>query len=255
MDRRIVFPFAVVATAWAQQTSPAAADAEKALRARAEQFYQLELDKKFRQAEAFVAEDTKDLYYRNNKPDIRKFTIDKVELDPDGIHAKVTVMITSVMNVPNMPGMEFTAPVSMTWKLDNGEWCWYQIQDGYIDTPFGKWKVSPSQTGTTPSFPAGMADPSSLKSLIAVDRRTVVVVPGASEAATATITNHLAGDITLQVSGPLPEGLTVSFSKAKVQAGESSVVSFAAAAGTHPAGVVDIRAGAVQDLQIRVESR
>ena len=45
-------------TAWAQQTNPAASKAEKALRARAQQFFQLEVDKKYRQAEAFVAVET-----------------------------------------------------------------------------------------------------------------------------------------------------------------------------------------------------
>ena len=38
-----------------------------------EQFLQLEVDKKYRQAETFVAEDTKDYYYDNGKPEINAF--------------------------------------------------------------------------------------------------------------------------------------------------------------------------------------
>ena len=57
IDRRFLFPVAA-ATAWAQQPSPATAEAEAALRARAEQFFQLQVDKKYRPAEAMVAEDT-----------------------------------------------------------------------------------------------------------------------------------------------------------------------------------------------------
>jgi len=44
MDRRLLFP-ALAATAWAQQTSPAQAAADKALRARLNQFYQLMVEK------------------------------------------------------------------------------------------------------------------------------------------------------------------------------------------------------------------
>ena len=47
MDIRLLFP-AVAATAWAQQTSPAAAKAEQALRERVQRFYQLQQDKKYR---------------------------------------------------------------------------------------------------------------------------------------------------------------------------------------------------------------
>jgi len=73
------FP-AVAITAWAQQTNPAAAKAEKALRARVEQFFQLQVDKKFRQVEPMVAADSKDLYYNASKPDLKAFEVQKVEL-------------------------------------------------------------------------------------------------------------------------------------------------------------------------------
>lgn len=245
----------MVATAWAQQPTPALAEAEKALRARAEQFYQLEVDKKFRQAEAFVAEDSKDLYYGNSKPDIRKFSIGKIEFSEDGKQAKVTVMITSVMKVPNMPGMEFTSPVPMTWKLDNGEWCWYQIQNGDIDTPFGKWHVSTDKNGPATSLPQGMADPSSLQSLITLDKKTIELQPGATEPQTAVVTNHLAGDITLKVVSAVPEGLRVSFSSAIVHPGASATLSFTAATGTHPNGIVAIAAGPLQEFRIQVHSK
>jgi len=75
-------------------------DAEKALRARAEQFYQLEVGGEFRKAEALVAEDSKDYFYKNSKPEISKFEIEKVQIDPDGIHAIVTVNISSTMRNP-----------------------------------------------------------------------------------------------------------------------------------------------------------
>ena len=47
-----------------------------------QKFYQLQQDKKFREAEVFVADDTKDLYYNGKKPDIKGFSIEKVQLLP-----------------------------------------------------------------------------------------------------------------------------------------------------------------------------
>ena len=89
MDRRLIFP-AVAITAWAQQPPPAPPEVEAALRARVEQFYQLEIDKKFRQAEAFVAEDTKDDYYNGSKPAIKASSIQKIEWSDNNTRARVT---------------------------------------------------------------------------------------------------------------------------------------------------------------------
>src|ERR1700691_5106919 len=90
IDRRFLFPVAAV-TAWAQQPAPAAAEAEAALRARVEQFYQLQVDKKFRQAEALVAEESKDDYYNRSKPDIKGFSIQEIQLLDDNTRARVTL--------------------------------------------------------------------------------------------------------------------------------------------------------------------
>src|SRR5580692_7030921 len=99
MDRRLLFP-AIAVTAWAQQVSPASADAEKAVRARAEKFLQLEVDKNFRAAWALVADDTQDYFFNSGRPDIRSFVIDKVELSDDNTRAKVIFRMKTVLRAP-----------------------------------------------------------------------------------------------------------------------------------------------------------
>jgi len=72
----------LVSGLWAQ--SPAdvfnkpPADVDEALRSRIAKFYQAHVDKKFRQADEYVAEDTKDFYYQANKPAYLEFHIDNV---------------------------------------------------------------------------------------------------------------------------------------------------------------------------------
>ena len=63
MDRRLLFP-AIAATAWAQQPSQPSTEA---LRDRVQQYYQMMVDKKYRQAEAMVAMESKEDYYNGKK--------------------------------------------------------------------------------------------------------------------------------------------------------------------------------------------
>ena len=73
MDRRwIIFP--TIAVTSAAQT-PATPASEKALRARVSEFFQLQVDKKFRQAEALVATESRDDYYDSSKPKMESFKI------------------------------------------------------------------------------------------------------------------------------------------------------------------------------------
>ena len=253
MDRRLLFP-PIAAVICIHSASAQMSDAEKALRARAEQFYQLEVNGEFRKAEAFVAQDTKDLYYNNSKPEISKFAIEKVQIDPDGTHAVVTVNISSTMKNPAFGAMNFSSPVPMTWKLDNGQWCWYQIQNADIDTPFGKWHVGDARSaGKTPTLPGlnRAADPAKLASLVTIDR-TSVKLSEDGKPSTITITNHMSGTIDVKAMSASVSGLSVNVDHEKLSPEEKASVSFKAAKGKKPSGKVTIAAGPVQQFVIDV---
>jgi hypothetical protein len=256
MDRRLLFP-AIAAVACAHPAGAQTSDAEKALRARAEQFYQLEVNGDFRHAEAFVAEDTKDLYYRNSKPEILDFSIDKVAIQPDGVHATVTVNVSSTMKAPGFATMKFTSPVPTTWKLENGEWYWYQIQNGDIDTPFGKWHVGPVDPKATsaPPLPGMPVDPTNIAKAVTIDRTSVDLETNSSTPATLTITNHMSGAIDVKLASSPIQGLLVSIDKEKVAPGDRATVSFRAEAGAKPSGKVTIAAGPIQQFAIDVNTK
>ena len=255
MDRRLLFP-PIAAVVCIHPASAQMNDAEKALRNRAEQFYQLELNGEFRKAEAFVAEDTKDLYYKNSKPEISKFHIDKVQIDPDAAHAVVTVSISTTMHNPAFGSMDFSAPVPMTWKLDNGQWCWYQIQNGYIDTPFGKWHVGDANSTAKPPALPGMAggDPTKISTLITIDR-TVVELTADGVPSTVTITNHMSGTVDVKLASDGLPGLSVSVDKKKLSPEEKAIVTFRAASGARPSGEVIVSAGPIQQFAIAVNTK
>jgi hypothetical protein len=56
-------------------------EVEKALRERISGFYQAYVDGKFRLAEQYVAEDTKDLHYNQEKKKYRSYEIVKITFD------------------------------------------------------------------------------------------------------------------------------------------------------------------------------
>jgi hypothetical protein len=253
MDRRLLFP-AIAATAWAQQTAPATAEAEKALRARASQFYQLEVDKKFRQAEALVAEDTKDYFYDNGKPDIKDFRFDKAEISEDGTQAKLTVTVTAVMKIPAIGVQEFKVVIPATWKIEKGEWVWYMEQEGTMDTPFGKIKVQRNEGNEMPK-PPGMPDMSKMDALVSIDRTSVQLVPGNAKPETVTILNGMPGPISVQVVGDRPQGLIVQIDNSQPGKGEKAVISLSAATNAKPGGTVRISAGPLQEFVVRIATR
>src|SRR6185437_3565408 len=117
MDRRLLFP-ALAVTAVAQTTSPTNAKAEKALRARAQQFYQLELHENFRQAEALVADDSKDYFYNSGKPKFKDVSVGAIEITDKGTKATVHVNVKVELLAPGVGAQVFTAPATSTWKLE-----------------------------------------------------------------------------------------------------------------------------------------
>jgi hypothetical protein len=226
MDRRLIFP-AVAITAWAQQPSPAAAEAEAALRARAEQFFQLQVDKKYRQGEAMVAESAKDDYYNGNKYNIKSFSIQKVELLDGNTRAKVilkarTTIIAAAIGRP----VDFDVPVTSLWKIEDGKWAWYTEPVTAVQTPFGV--IHPGQTSDKPAAIAKVGaapDIAMLQSSVKIDRNSIVLTP---EAPTQiiTVSNGLPGGVDLELSSDPIKGLSAELEKKRLEAGEKTVIRF-----------------------------
>jgi hypothetical protein len=225
MDRRLIFP-AVAITAWAQQPapSPAAAEAEAALRARVGQFYQLQVDKKFRQAEALVADDTKDDYYNGGRPNIKSFEIKDIELLDNNTRARVVVKRKITM-VASIGTMDFDTPSTTSWKIENGQWVWYIDHNAPLVTPFGA--IVPRRgDGQGPvEPPTGKVDLATLMSQVVIDGTSVILSPSDPER-TITVSNHLPGPVTLKLENPGLDGIVVELEKTALKSGEKSGIRF-----------------------------
>jgi hypothetical protein len=252
IDRRFLFPVAAV-TAWAQQPTPAAAEAEAALRARVEQFYQLQVDKKFRQAEALVAEESKDDYYNRSKLDIKEFSIDKIEWLDGNSRARVTLKGKIVIRVAQLGNQAFDMPLSATWKIENGQWVWYIDRELGSQTPFGR--IDPS-TGTARSpldRSAAGIDVATLMNQVTLDKASVML-NASNPTQTITVSNNMPGAVNLELIDPRLEGVSIEVERSTLKAGEKSAIRFRRTSEAKSSGVVRIVASPLNkvfEIQVR----
>jgi hypothetical protein len=138
---------------------------DRALRARITEFLNYHVTGEYRKAEALVAEDTKDLFYNRNK--VRYISckgISSIRYSDKFTRAYAVVQCTVPMIMqatdneeqkdtpPELMGPP-TVPIPMTWKLDNGKWCWYldPAMDGKMP-----WGTMPNLTAGTPMAPGAV---------------------------------------------------------------------------------------------------
>ncbi|HVW11100.1 MAG TPA: hypothetical protein VHC90_21090 [Bryobacteraceae bacterium] len=218
-----MFP-ALAMTAVAQTTSPANAKAEKALRARAEEFYKLELNKQFRQAEAMVAEESKDYFYNSGKPNFRDVKVGNIEFTDNGKKAIVHITASVELLAPGVGAQVFTAPATANWKLEKGQWFWYFDKDTALMTPFGKMTFAdPKPGGGSMMDIMGKGSVASLEALVTMDHPSVTLTADHPEDSVA-LTNKLPGKITVSLTENSIDGIHAELDKTTVGPGEKAVL-------------------------------
>lgn len=231
MDRRLlIFPLAGVV--WAQQTAPDAEEAKQALVARVKQYYQLLLEKKFRQAEGLVAEESKDDYYNRQKPEIKGFEVMTAELNPDKTTAKVMVKAMTLTLMPGVGAQVFDMRVPTYWKLENDKWCWYIPEELKNATPFGTMKIGEVEEAAATAGKKIMEGEGRAPALgvlvnqVTIDKTSILFTRKDPDQ-TVVITNGLPGPLTLRVDPHAEQigGLKVTMAKTSLESGEKGTIT------------------------------
>jgi hypothetical protein len=216
-------------------------DVDRALRARITEFYQDQVDGKFRQAEALVAEDTKDYYYSANKLKYLSFEIREIHYSEGYTRAKAVVLCEQYVRMLGFENKPLKVPTPSTWKLVDGQWYWYVDQDALLQTPFGKMTPGPKPDGAAPALPQSIPNLQQMEKLfhdqVKVDKTAVTLKPGDSDQ--ITITNGAQGAITVHVAGAIP-GVEAKLDQATIAAGQKGVVTLRAGTDAKP-GVLNLR--------------
>jgi hypothetical protein len=214
---------------------PAAVD--EALRTRVNQFFQLMLDAKYRQAEAFVADDSKDSYYDGQKPKYLSYELKNIEYSDDFTKAKVNMLCETVVPMPGFGGRTLKITVGSTWKVVNDEWVMYIDPVDARRTPFGQ--MTPGTGGPRPpGAPAVMPkDPSFAMGKVKPDRNELNLDAG--ESGEVTLTNTALGPMGISLIGDIP-GVDVKVDRVNLNADEKAVISVITHSGAQ-SGTLSIR--------------
>jgi hypothetical protein len=200
---------------------------DQALRERINQFYQLHVDGKFRQAEALVAEESKDFFYSSNKPKYLKFEIRKIEYSENFTNAKATMVCDMFVMMPGFQNKPVAVPHPSYWKLVDGQWYWYVDPDSLNRTPFGVMKGGDASQAAPAAAPSLGSGPSvdNLMSQVAADKQSVILKREKGAAEEVRIVNKMPGSVRLGIAGHLPPGIEAAIDPSDLKAGETAVVT------------------------------
>ncbi len=205
------------------------AGVDEALRARILEFYQLEQQGRFRQAEGLVCEESKDIYYDSEKRRWTSVEIMQIQYEEDFSKATATVALGST--VMSFGGsLPVKIPLTSIWRVENGSWCRYMPppKPGAIRSPFAiprsdapvqlpKPSPSPVNPAVAASAPPPIpTDPRSLRSMIRISREEVSL-GAAGMAETVEIQNQMPGSVDVILTCPNLPGLTCQLSAPKIE--------------------------------------
>ena len=235
--------FALLAQDASKLFQKAPPDVEQALRERITRFYQLHVDQKFRQAEALVAEDSKDFFYTANKPHYFSFEIGDIEWQDSFTRARVKMLCEQKVIIPGFQGKSMIIPEPSLWKIEDGKWVWYLDRNVFRRTPFGELsEADPAvKAGAAPQMPN--IDVNAVQAMVKADRNQVQFKADNSSEM-VTIFNQMPGVVNLNLEVPKQQkGIEASLDRAELKQGEKAVLTLKCAdrAALRTALVVGVR--------------
>lgn len=213
----------------------APAGTNEALRARVSGFYQAFVDGKFRKADDYVAEESKDSFFSMEKKPYKAFEVLDLYYTDDFKKAKVVTKVTTQTQNPRFGNMQMQPVVMTYWKFENGTWSWFDPAAAGIhsvDTPFGKMTFGPVTAAGPTILGEKRVSTEEVLQKVSVDKETFRFSPAEGGTETVTVSNGLPGIITVVVEDwPSLPGFTVKADKTKLNEGEKATVTFAYKAG------------------------
>ena len=225
-----LFPFCLLAQTGAVNPAtsgqPTAEATETALRESVKGFYELQVQGKFRQAEAFVCADSQETYYALPKRKPASAELGSLKIAEDLKSATVSELLEQNLLFGDVE-RKVKLPAVSHWKLVDQQWCFFiPPASSTADTPFGKMDFSGggnSAAGSDASKVAPEAKPQIAvpdAKLVVFSKRTVSLPFEADGSDEIEVTNNLPGPVQFQVTCPEVPGLVCKFDQTMLKAGE-----------------------------------
>jgi hypothetical protein len=235
MSKRVFLlsPLVLAALLSAAQIPKVPEKVDKALRARATEFFQDHVDGNFRKAIEMVADETQDEYFNSAKTKLKSFKIDDIKYSDKFDKATVTLTISRDWEI-RMQNNVVTLPMVTTWKVEHGKLVWYHNKQGEWLTPMGAsdYKAITKNSDGTLNIPKINQDTAneagkSIMQATGVDKLDVRFEQGKPGSDQVVFHNGALGEVELEMTpiDPVP-GLIFKFDKLKVGANGSATLSF-----------------------------
>lgn len=234
----LVLPFAPLFAGQdaADLFSKAPPDIDNALRERVTAFYQLHVEGKFRQADPYVAEDSKDAYFEAEKIRYRSFEIGRITYKNEDFTRALVALVVDSPSIA-VPGVHtnIKLPLLSNWKVVDGKWYWflekappgtYRSLFGYLPIPKG----AQIDAGANPASPApnttSLPTAASILNQVRLDRAQVRFLATQASSEQIKLTNSMPGPLTVRVEleESLP-GLQAAFDKTDLNSQESATLT------------------------------
>ena len=210
--------------------SKAPPDVDEALRARVSKFFQAQVEGKFRQAERYVAEESRDAFYEMKKTKYPKYEIRTINYSDNFTQAMVLVLVETFMPLPGFEGKPVPMPLKTTWKIVDGEWYWYMDPAAAKLTPFGQMTPGPPMDpNAKPGAPGSIPQANDAQALLhglQVDKRTVLLKSKEASSDRITFVNGLPATVSLRLNPVEFPGLEIKFEPVQMKRGEKAVAFF-----------------------------
>jgi hypothetical protein len=120
-----------------QQLKKAPPELEQALRSRVAAFYQCFVDQEYRKAESFMVEESKDIFYKMDKPKYEGYRIEKVEFDDKFQEANVFVALDYILVNSRLGRLNVVLPANGNWVWEDNVWKFRYKKVASRPSPFG----------------------------------------------------------------------------------------------------------------------
>lgn len=204
------------------------AGVDEVVRQRVTEYFTLQMEGKFRQAESLVCEASRDAYYDMEKTRWKSVEVQRVNYEDNFTTAKAIVVLGTTLNT--LRGvLPARYPYTSIWKLQDGAWCFYIDPERAKtrETPFGTMHAGPDPvSGQGGGF--SMPNPEDIKRAflkgVSVSQERIVLPGHEKGEARIEVRNRLPGVVELELSAFAREGVTARLDKQKLGANESATL-------------------------------
>lgn len=219
---------------------------DTALRERITAFFQAHVDGKFRLADQYVAEESKDGFFEADKRRCRAFEIARINYEEGFEKATAVVSCDTEMLMPPAGLVRLKMPLTSFWKVAAGQWVWY-LPPRDNQSPFGPMKPGEGEGSGAVKVPTGPSVREILEA-VKVDRKSLQVEISGKYTSEITVTNHLPGQVKLTLTAPNCTDIQAELEKTELAPNEATKLTIRYA--YDPA--MQRRLGSAEDVRISV---